>query len=134
MAASVKNLSYTYQVTSTSSFSSRVLDSISFSVNEGDLLGVIGPNGAGKTTLFSCMLRLLKDYRGDPNIQSDIRKNSSVLKSIGYIPQQKSIEQTFPATVHEIVSLGMIGKEKISCFNNFSLEKFLWTNSRSQPF
>jgi len=113
--ASVKNLSYTYQVTSTSTFSSRVLDSISFSVNEGDLLGVIGPNGAGKTTLFSCMLGLLKDYRGEIRIfDQDIRKNSSVLKSIGYIPQQKSIEQTFPATVDEIVSLGMIGKENIS--------------------
>ena len=115
MVASVKNLSYTYQVTSTSSFSSRVLDNISFSVNEGDLLGVIGPNGAGKTTLFSCMLGLLKDYRGEIRIfDQDIRKNNSVLKSIGYIPQQKSIEQTFPATVDEIVSLGMIGKEKIS--------------------
>jgi len=111
----VKNLSYTYQITSTSSFSSRVLDSISFSVNEGDLLGVIGPNGAGKTTLFSCMLALLKDYRGEIRIfDQDIKKNSSVLKSIGYIPQQKSIEQTFPATVDEIVSLGMIDKEKIS--------------------
>ena len=115
MVASVKNLSYTYQVSSTSSFSSSVLDSISFSVNEGDLLGVIGPNGAGKTTLFSCMLGLLKDYRGEIRIfDQDIRKNSSVLKSIGYIPQQKSIEQTFPATVDEIVSLGMIDKEKIS--------------------
>ena len=37
VAASVKNLSYTYQVTSTS-FSSRVLENISFSVNEGDSL------------------------------------------------------------------------------------------------
>ncbi|HYV52251.1 MAG TPA: ATP-binding cassette domain-containing protein, partial [Candidatus Eisenbacteria bacterium] len=111
--ASVKNLSYTYQVTSTS-FSSRVLENISFSINEGDLLGVIGPNGAGKTTLFSCILGLLKDYRGEIRIfDQDIRKNSSVVKSIGYIPQQKSIEQTFPATVDEIVSLGMIDKEKI---------------------
>jgi zinc transport system ATP-binding protein len=114
VAASVKNLSYTYRVTSTS-FSSRVLENISFSVNEGDLLGVIGPNGAGKTTLFSCMLGLLRDYLGEIRIfNQDVRKNSSVLKSIGYIPQQKSIEQTFPATVDEIVSLGMIGKEKIS--------------------
>jgi ABC-type oligopeptide transport system ATPase subunit len=36
VAASVKNLSYTYRVTSTS-FSSRVLENISFSVNEGGL-------------------------------------------------------------------------------------------------
>jgi zinc transport system ATP-binding protein len=112
--ASVKNLTYTYQVTSTS-FSSSVLDNVSFSLKEGDFLGVIGPNGAGKTTLFSCMLGLLKDYTGEIRIfDQDVKKNGSILKSIGYIPQQKSIEQTFPATVEEIVSLGMIGKENIS--------------------
>jgi zinc transport system ATP-binding protein len=112
VAVSVKNLTYTYKVSSTS-FSSNVLDNISFSVNKGDLLGVIGPNGAGKTTLFSCMLGLFKDYQGEVRIfDHDIRKNSNlILQSIGYIPQQKSIEQGFPATVQEIVSLGLIGKK-----------------------
>lgn len=112
---SITNLSYTYQV-STSSSALSVLNDISFSINKGDLLGVIGPNGAGKTTLFSCMLGLLKDYRGEIKIfGQDIRKNNSlVLQSIGYIPQQKSIEQGFPATVQEIVSLGLIGKKNLS--------------------
>lgn len=112
VAVSVKNLTYTYKVSSTS-FSSNVLDNISFSVNKGDLLGVIGPNGAGKTTLFSCMLGLFKDYQGEVRIFGhDIRKNNNlILQSIGYIPQQKSIEQGFPATVQEIVSLGLIGKK-----------------------
>lgn len=112
VSVSVKNLTYTYKVSSTS-FSSKVLDNISFSVNKGDLLGVIGPNGAGKTTLFSCMLGLFKDYQGEVRIFGhDIRKNNNlILQSIGYIPQQKSIEQGFPATVQEIVSLGLIGKK-----------------------
>jgi zinc transport system ATP-binding protein len=112
VAVSVKNLTYTYKVSSTS-FSSNVLDNISFSVNKGDLLGVIGPNGAGKTTLFSCILGLFKDYQGEVRIfDHDIRKNNNlILQSIGYIPQQKSIEQGFPATVQEIVSLGLIGKK-----------------------
>lgn len=112
VSVSVKNLTYTYKLSSTS-FSSNVLDNISFSVNKGDLLGVIGPNGAGKTTLFSCMLGLFKDYQGEVRIFGhDIRKNNSlILQSIGYIPQQKSIEQGFPATVQEIVSLGLIRKK-----------------------
>ena len=32
-----------------------------------------------------------------------------ILQKIGYVPQKKSVEQTFPATVEEIVSLGVIG-------------------------
>ncbi len=30
-------------------------DDVSFSVDQGELLGLIGPNGAGKTTLFNCI-------------------------------------------------------------------------------
>jgi len=30
-------------------------DSVNFSVNEGEIVGLIGPNGAGKTTLFNCI-------------------------------------------------------------------------------
>lgn len=84
-----------------------ILDDISFSVEEGDLLGIIGPNGAGKTTLFNCMLGLVEDYRGKIELfGEDIRKNRKVLQQIGYVPQKKFIEQGFPATVHEIVALG----------------------------
>lgn len=88
-----------------------ILEDISFSVEEGDLLGIIGPNGAGKTTLFNCMLGLIERYRG--NIQifgEDIRKNRRALKQIGYVPQKKSVEEGFPATVQEIVALGATRK------------------------
>jgi zinc transport system ATP-binding protein len=107
----IDRLSYAYA-------GSLVLDNISFLMGEGDLLGMIGPNGAGKTTLFSCMLGLLSDYTGTIKIfGQDVRKNSDVLKKIGYIQQKKAIEQNFPATVEEIVSLGFSGKvsgEKIA--------------------
>jgi zinc transport system ATP-binding protein len=91
--------------------STLVLDNISFAVEKGDLLGMIGPNGAGKTTLFSCMLGLLGGYRGSIRIfGQDIKKDRSVFKKIGYVPQKKNIEQNFPATVEEVVSLGMTGR------------------------
>jgi zinc transport system ATP-binding protein len=110
--ADVKNVSYSYN----NSFSSSIiLDNISFTVKEGDLLGIIGPNGAGKTTLFQCMLGLLKDYRGEITIfGEDIRKIKSVLKKIAYIQQKNLIDQSFPATVNEIVSFGISGKRESS--------------------
>ena len=33
----------------------RAVDSISFHVEEGELVGLIGPNGCGKTTTFNCI-------------------------------------------------------------------------------
>ena len=105
----IDKLSYAYS-------GSLVLDNISFTIDEGDILGIIGPNGAGKTTLFSCMLGLLEDYTGTIKILGeDIKKkNSKVFKGIGYIPQKKTIEQNFPATVEEIVSLGITTTGKTS--------------------
>lgn len=39
-------------------------DRVSFSVEEGTIVGLIGPNGAGKTTLFNCVSGLLKPTGG----------------------------------------------------------------------
>ena len=85
------------------------LDKVSFSVEERDFLGIIGPNGAGKTTLFSCMLGLITNYQG--NIKffgKDIRRSKEHLKKIGFVPQKPVFEKNFPATVEEIVGMGMM--------------------------
>lgn len=90
-----------------------VLDNITFAVEKGDLLGMIGPNGAGKTTLFSCMLGLVGGYRGTIRIfGEDIKGNRKVFQKIGYIPQRKNIDSNFPATLEEIVSLGITKSRK----------------------
>src|SRR5688572_23146631 len=41
------------------------LDSVSFALPRGQILGLIGPNGAGKTTLFNCLSRLYQPTGGD---------------------------------------------------------------------
>lgn len=98
---SVQSVSYNYN-------SESVLENVSFDVEEGDFLGIIGPNGAGKTTLFHCMLGLLNSYSGKITIlNQDIKKNKKIFTKIGYIPQKKSIDQKFPLTVKELVSLSL---------------------------
>ena len=42
-----------------------ILNDISFTVNEGERLGVIGANGAGKTTLFNILTGRLQPDRGN---------------------------------------------------------------------
>jgi len=104
----VTGLSYHYDSIAT-------LDNISFTVGKGDFLGIIGPNGAGKTTLFQCMLGIIRDYEGEINLFGfDIKHNKKILQKIGYVPQKKNVEQTFPATVKEVVSLGVIGMRNSS--------------------
>ena len=40
------------------------LDSVSFEVTEGEILGLIGPNGSGKTTMFNCISGALEPTAG----------------------------------------------------------------------
>ena len=86
----------------------KALDNVSFSINQNDFLGIIGPNGEGKSTLFSCMLGLLRNYKGEIKFfGKDIKKSKKYLKEIGYVPQKPVFEKNFPATVREVVQMGL---------------------------
>lgn len=112
----IDNVSYRFN-------STLVLENISFTVNKGDFVGIIGPNGAGKTTLFRSMLGLLEDYQGRITFfGEDIRKNRNILQKIGYIPQKNSTDQGFPATVEEIVSLGITSRRPSKNKINHAIE------------
>ena len=86
----------------------KAIDDVSFSVDEGDFLGIIGPNGAGKSTLFASMLGLNTKYDGTIKFFGEnIRKSKNYLKDIGYIPQKPVFEKNFPATVIDVVKMGL---------------------------
>ncbi len=86
----------------------KALDNINFTIDEKDFLGIIGPNGAGKSTLFSCMLGLNNQYDGSIFFfGQDIRKSKKYLKDVGYVPQKPVFEKNFPATVREVVRMGL---------------------------
>lgn len=102
-AVAIKNLTVKYDEI-------KVLDNINFSVDQGDFLGIIGPNGAGKSTLFSAMLGLIKQYQGTIKFfETDIRKSQAYLKKVGYVPQNPVFEKNFPATVKDVVQMGIRG-------------------------
>jgi len=46
-----------------------VLSGVSFSVNEGEIVGLIGPNGAGKTTLFNVITGIYRPNKGTIRFQ-----------------------------------------------------------------
>lgn len=52
-----------------------LVQNVSFSINEGDIVGLIGPNGAGKTTIIKLILGLVKITEGNVLINGfDIEK------------------------------------------------------------
>jgi len=86
----------------------KAIDDINFTVSQGDFLGIIGPNGAGKSTLFAAMLGLNTKYKGTIKFfGTDIRKSKNYLKEIGYVPQKPIFEKNFPATVNDVVKMGL---------------------------
>jgi iron complex transport system ATP-binding protein len=67
-----------------------VLRDISFSMNDGELVGMLGANGAGKSTLFRCILGLEKNYRGKIHLDGQPLERQSpetVARRIAYVPQ-----------------------------------------------
>jgi ABC-2 type transport system ATP-binding protein len=71
----------------------KALDSISFSVNRGELFGLIGPDGAGKTTLFRLLTTLLNPDDGRASVDGfDIVKDYRSIRSrVGYMPGRFSL-------------------------------------------
>ena len=66
------------------------LDSVSFGVEEGEIMGLIGPNGAGKTTLFNCITRLYEPSKG-----SILFEGRDLLKMPPYHVIRAGISRTF---------------------------------------
>ena len=52
------------------------LQDISFSINNGEIIGLIGPNGAGKTTLFNCVAGVIKPTFGEIRFHKTDRTHS----------------------------------------------------------
>ncbi|WP_319230791.1 gliding motility-associated ABC transporter ATP-binding subunit GldA [Draconibacterium orientale] len=71
----------------------KALDSISFSVNKGELVGFLGPNGAGKSTTMKIITGYLPQDKGDILIdgQKVSGQNLEYKKQIGYLPEHNPL-------------------------------------------
>lgn len=81
----------------------KVLDDISFQVNDGDFLCIVGPTGCGKTTFLNSLVKLYDIDSGEILINGeevDLKKHS-----IAYIMQEYSTMSWL--TVRENIQFGM---------------------------
>jgi ABC-2 type transport system ATP-binding protein len=72
----------------------KAVDSISFSVKEGEILGFLGPNGAGKTTTLNMLSTLLRPTSGTATINGHdiLEEPDAVRRSIGYVFQDTTLD------------------------------------------
>jgi ABC-2 type transport system ATP-binding protein len=75
------------------------VDSISFSVNKGEVFGFLGPNGAGKTTTINMLCTLLRPTSGKAFVSCcDVEKEPNrVRREIGIIFQDPSLDDRLTA-------------------------------------
>ncbi len=94
-----------------------VLIDVSFPINSGDFLAIIGPNGSGKTTLLKIILGLLKPVEGEVRIMGKPVGEFTEWQKIGYVPQKATyIDSFFPASVREVVAMGILSSQKFPRF------------------
>lgn len=109
MTLNIKNLSFAYKK------DLKILDDISISLEQGNILGILGPNGTGKTTFIKCINRIHEPLEGeiifeDRNLRA--LKHEDVAKIIAYVPQY--INTSFSMSVIDAVMMGRLPYAKRS--------------------
>ena len=108
----VKNLTKRYGVNA-------AVNNVSFTVNDGEILGFLGPNGAGKTTTMNIITGYMSATSGDCIVNGfDIlAEPEQAKKNIGYLPEHPPLygDMTvleYLGFVADIKGVGKAGRKK----------------------
>ncbi|SHE96237.1 protein involved in gliding motility GldA [Flavobacterium fontis] len=71
----------------------KALDSVSFSVQKGEIVGFLGPNGAGKSTLMKILTTYLNADEGSAAINGHdvVGQAKAVQRVVGYLPEHNPL-------------------------------------------
>ncbi len=83
-----------------------VLEDLNVTVESGAFVSIIGPNGAGKTSLLKTILGLIPVGAGRLRINGRTPEGLPT-GEIGYVPQFKTLNRSFPGTAIELVASGL---------------------------
>ena len=70
----------------------KILENLSFNLNQGEILGLLGPNGVGKSTIFNLVTGLVSPEKGSIFIRGEKVNDFPIFLrttkfKIGYVPQ-----------------------------------------------
>lgn len=115
----VKDLSFSYPDKS-------ILHRLSFDVDAGDFMCIVGTNGTGKSTLLKLILNQLSPLEGEIKLLGTNSEKYKDFASIAYVSQKATnINRDFPATVEEVVSLGLYSKKGLFKHNTKEDKKLI---------
>lgn len=108
----VKNVSLDY-----GGFSALI--DLNLAIPENTSVAIVGPNGAGKSTLFKILLGLISPTKGTVRICGEAPE-AVPAHWLGYVPQVKTMNRSFPALAVELVYTGLSGRwpwrmKKLEC-------------------
>ncbi|EPC01381.1 hypothetical protein L861_12470 [Litchfieldella anticariensis FP35 = DSM 16096] len=82
-----------------------VIYSVDFVIPPGSLSAIVGPNGAGKSTLLKAALGIKRRLSGEVLVYGEPYAKQS--HHVAYVPQRSSVDWDFPATVLDVVVMGL---------------------------
>ena len=111
-----------------------VVNDVSISVKQGEIVGLLGPNGAGKTTTFYMICGMIKPKSGEIELDGDNISKFPMYKraqaGIGYLPQEPSIfrKMTVRENIISILQFMNLDKDEIEdkcekLLNDFNIKR-----------
>jgi len=87
------------------------VDSVTLTINQGEIFGLIGPNGAGKSTLIKMLTTLLPPTSGSATIAGYdiVSQPAEVRRHIGYVPQLLSADGSLTGYENMLLSARLYG-------------------------
>jgi len=95
----------------------KVIDNVSFEIEQGDYVSIVGENGSGKSSIVKAILGLVSLKSGKVLFGEDCKRSH-----IGYISQQNPNYKSFPASVYEVVLSGCLSSKGIMPFYSKKLK------------
>jgi lipopolysaccharide export system ATP-binding protein len=108
----------------------KVVNKVSVTVNQGEIIGLLGPNGAGKTTSFYMIVGLIKPLSGHIYLDdTDITKFPMYRRAqsgIGYLAQEASVfrKLTVEQNIKSVLELTTLSKKEQQDKTEALLEEF----------
>ena len=99
----------------------KALDDVSFTIDEGKIVGFLGPNGAGKSTMMKIITGFISKTSGEVLVNDmDIDEQSlDVRKIIGYLPENNPLNLEMYVREYLLFVAGIykLGKNKVDKIN-----------------